>query len=89
MKVSDFGLIWRPLRQYLQIMNFFEKASFVTLLPSQSPNFMPKIKKKKKYGAVSEKTTLPTNHSTNQPTNQPNIKVSDLGLIWRPFREYL
>ena len=24
-----------------------------------------------------------------QPTNQPNIEVSDLGLIWRPFHEYL
>ena len=31
--------------------------------------------------AVSEKTAL--------PTNQPNIKVSDLGLIWRPFHKYL
>ena len=24
-----------------------------------------------------------------QPNNQPNIEVSDFGLIWRPFREYL
>ena len=31
--------------------------------------------------AVSEKTAL--------PTNQPNMKVSDIGLIWRCFREYL
>ena len=31
--------------------------------------------------AVSEKTVL--------PTNQPNIKVSDFGLIWRRFHEYL
>ena len=23
-----------------------------------------------------------------QPTNQPNIKVSDFGLIGRPFHEY-
>ena len=33
--------------------------------------------------AISEKTALPT----NQPTNQPII--TDFGLIWRPFREYL
>ena len=31
--------------------------------------------------AVSEKTAL--------PTNQPNMKVSDIGLIWRCFHEYL
>ena len=79
MKLSDFGLIWRTLRQYLQIMDFFEKASFVTFLPSQSPNFMPKIKKK--YGAVSEKTTLPMTHSINQPTNQPTNQISKC-LIW-------
>ena len=24
-----------------------------------------------------------------QPTTQPNIKVSDFGLLWRRFREYL
>ena len=24
-KVSDFGLIWRPFREYLQIKNFFSK----------------------------------------------------------------
>ena len=26
---------------------------------------------------------------TASPTNQPNIEVSDFGLIWRPFCEYL
>ena len=25
-KVSDFGLIWRPFREYLQIKNFFQKS---------------------------------------------------------------
>ena len=33
--------------------------------------------------AVSEETALPT----NQPTKQPII--TDFGLIWRPFCEYL
>ena len=26
-KVSDFGLIWRPFCKYLQIKNFFQKSS--------------------------------------------------------------
>ena len=32
-KVSDFGLIWRRFREYLQIKNFFEKSGSVTFLP--------------------------------------------------------
>ena len=24
---TDFGLIWRPFREYLQIKNFFQKSS--------------------------------------------------------------
>ena len=26
-KVSDFGLIWRPFPEYLQIKNFFQKSA--------------------------------------------------------------
>ena len=63
-KVSDFGLIWRPFREYLQIKNFFQKSGSVTFLPLQSPNFMQKIRKILR--AVSEKTVLPTNQPTNQ-----------------------
>ena len=33
MKVSDFGLIWRPFREYFQINNFFQKSDSVTFLP--------------------------------------------------------
>ena len=44
-KVSDFGLIWRPFREYLQIKNFFQKSGCVSFLPLQSTNFMQKIKK--------------------------------------------
>ena len=62
-KVSDFGLIWRPFREYFQINNFFQKFGSVTLLPLQSPNFMQKIRKVLR--AVSEKTALPTNQPTN------------------------
>ena len=62
-KVSDFGLIWRPFHEYLQIKNFFQKSGSVTFLPLQSPNFMQKIRKILK--AVSEKTALPTNQLTN------------------------
>ena len=32
-KVSDFGLIWRLFREYLQINIFFQKSSSVTFLP--------------------------------------------------------
>ena len=63
-KVSDFGLIWRLFREYLQIKNFFQKSGSVTFLPLQSPNFMQKIRKILR--AVSEKTALPTNQPTNQ-----------------------
>ena len=70
-KVSDFGLIWRPFREYLQIKNFFQKSGSVTFLPLQSPNFMQK----------SEKSLEPflrklRYQPTNQPTNQPIITNS-------------
>ena len=32
-KVSDFGLIWRPFCEYLQIKFFFQKSGSVTFLP--------------------------------------------------------
>ena len=32
-KVSDFGLIWRPFGEYLQIKNFFAKSGSMTFLP--------------------------------------------------------
>ena len=32
-KMSDFGLIWRLVREYLQIKNFFQKSDSVTFLP--------------------------------------------------------
>ena len=32
-KVSDFWLIWRPFREYLQIKNFSQKSGCVTFLP--------------------------------------------------------
>ena len=32
-KVSDFGLIWRPFREYLQIKVFFQKSGSLTFLP--------------------------------------------------------
>ena len=81
-KVSDFGIIWRRFREYLQIKNFFQKSGCVTLLPLQSPNFMQKIRKILR--AVSEKTALPTNQPTSQPTIQPVI-TNNTDLI-RPRR---
>ena len=53
-KVSDFGLIWRSFREYLQVKNYFQKSGSVTFLPLYSPN-------RKIIRAVSEKTALPTN----------------------------
>ena len=32
-KVSDFGLIWRPFREYLQTKIFFQYSDSVTFLP--------------------------------------------------------
>ena len=32
-KLSDFGLIWRRFREYVQIKSFFQKSSSVTFLP--------------------------------------------------------
>ena len=52
-KVSDFGLIWRPFREYLQIKNFFQKTASITFLPLQCPNFIHCV----------------TNQPSSQPTN--------------------
>ena len=30
---SDFGLIWRPFRKYLQIKTFLQKSGSLTFLP--------------------------------------------------------
>ena len=62
-KVSGFGLIWRPFHEYLHIKIFFQKSGSVTFLLLQSPNFMQKIRKI--FRVVSEKTALPTNQPTN------------------------
>ena len=42
-EVSDFGLIWRHFREYLQIKIFFQKSGSVTFLPLWFPNLMQKI----------------------------------------------
>ena len=62
-KMSDFAIIWRPFREYLQIKIFFQKSGSVTFLSLQSLNVMQKIRKI--LTAVSEKTLLPTNQPTN------------------------
>ena len=81
--VSDFGLIWRPFRKYLQIKKFFQKSGSVTFLPLKSTNVIQKIRKILR--AVSEKTALPTNQPINQPTNQPIItnNTNFIGPGWR------
>ena len=73
-KASDFGLIWRRFRKYLQIKDFFQKFGSVTFLPLQSPNFMEKIRKILR--AVSEKTALPTNQSTNYYQQHRSYRTS-------------
>ena len=45
MKVSDFGLIWRPFREYLQIKISFQKSGSVIFPSLWSPNFILKIRK--------------------------------------------
>ena len=78
-EVSDFGLIWRLFREYLQVINFFQKSGSVTFLPLLSPNLMQKIRKILR--AVSEKTVLPTNQPTNQllPTTPILQDLADVG----------
>ena len=69
-KVSDFGLIWRPFREYLQIKIFFQKSGSVTFLPLQSP------KTRKILSVVSEKTALPTNQPTNYYQQHRSYRTS-------------
>ena len=57
-KVSDFGLIWRLFREYLQIKNFFRKSCSVTFLLLQSPNFIQNL------------STLLRCQATKPPTKQ-------------------
>ena len=59
-KVSDFGLIWRLFREYLQIKDFFQKSGSVSFPPLQSLNIMRKISRKL-LRAFTEKIALPTN----------------------------
>ena len=68
-KVSDFGLIWRPFHEYLHIKNFFQKTGSATFLPScrKSEKFFELFLRKLQY----QPTNQPTNQATNQPTNQP------------------
>ena len=62
-KVSDFGLIWRPFHEYLQIKIFFKNpALWLFYLYSSLTSW-------KVLTAVSEKKSI-TNQPTNQPTNQ-------------------
>ena len=78
-KVSEFGLIWRPFCEYFQIKNIFQKSGSVTFLPLYSPSFMRKIRKILR--AFSEKTALPTNQPTNQllPTSPILQDLADAG----------
>ena len=73
-KVSNFGLIWRPFREYLQMKNFFQKSDPVTFLSLWSPNFMQKIRKILR--AVSDKTALPTNQPTNYYQQHQSYRTS-------------
>ena len=79
-EVLDFGLIWRPFRKISNSVIFFKYLA-LSLFYLYSPLTSCKISQK------SFELFLRKLHY--QPTNEPNIKVSDFGLIWRPFHEYL
>ena len=68
-KVSDFGLIWRLFREYLQIKNFFFKILALWLFYLCSPLTSFK-KSEKSLAPFFEKTALtnyqPTNHYQQQ-----------------------
>ena len=78
-KVSEFGLIWRPFHKYLKMKNFFKNPA-VWLFYLYSP--LTSCKKSEKSLEVFLRKLR------YQPTNQPT-KASNFGLIWRPFHEYL
>ena len=75
-KVSDFGLLWRPFCEYLQIKNFFQKSGSVTFLPIYSLI----------SGKKSEKSLEPLLRKLRyQPTNQSIITNNTdlIGPRWR------
>ena len=62
-KVSDFGLIWRPFCKYLQINNFFQKFGSVTFFNS------PLTSCKKSEKSLEPFLRKLRYQQTNQPTN--------------------
>ena len=96
----QFGQFFNDLEvKYLQIGNFSEKQVAFKLKVIFSTNFRSKTKIivravfEKNIKVSCKKSDKPLEPFLRklryQPTNQPNIKVSDFGLIWRPFGEYL
>ena len=77
-KVSDFGLIWRPFCEYFQIKKFF-KNLFYLYSPitscKKSEKFLEPFLRKLRY--------QPTNQPTNQllPTTPILLALADAGLI--------
>ena len=65
-KVSDFGLIWRPFPEYLKIKNFFK-------IPAQSLFYLysPLTSGKKSEKSLEPFLRKLRYQSTNQPVNQP------------------
>ena len=87
-KVSNFGLIWKPFREYLQIKIFFQKFGSVTFL-----SFLTSCKKSEKCLELFLRKLRyqPTNQPTNQATNQPIITKNTviIGPHWRQSRKHL
>ena len=70
MKVSDFGLIWRPFCKYLQIKNFFFKSPGLWLFYLYSP-LTSRKKSEKSFELFLRKLRY-------QPTNQSITNNTDL-----------
>ena len=57
-KVSDFGLIWRPFREYFQIKNFFQKSGSVTLSEKSLEPFLRKLRYQPTNQPITNNTDL-------------------------------
>ena len=69
--VSDFGLIWRPFREYFQIKNFFQKSGSVTLSEKSLEPFLRKLR----YQPTKQPTSYYQQHRSYRTSLTPVQKA--------------
>ena len=82
-KISDFWLIWRPIREYLEINNFFFKTPALWLFCLYSPPTSCKKSGKSLEPLLRKLRYQPTNH---KPTNHliiiNNTDIMGTSRLW-------